>query len=268
MTKASTATPGSTMHHAVFEYDPFYHSPSMSINSDRKREDSICTTTDDMMSEYLFEMSLDRSLCNVHMPIDEEVLTNNNMGAPPTQSNTGSKRRVRFRVDKANCIVSDKSSAGSTRLSDEEFEAMWWSQDEMNEIQQHARSMCELYVLSKSEFCREIALLLTQCARKDASEYCLRTNQTVNAVANGPARGIASLLVPMFPRRQKQAIRAVLCAQGAGRHMPDEAAHLLSVRYHWSRYAVIWARVMADADAMCHLRHHQQEEEPELTKLH
>jgi hypothetical protein len=57
--------------------------------------------------------------------------------------------------------------------------------------------------------------------------------------------------------RQKQSTLAVLCAQGAGWHMPDEAAHLLSVRYqHWSRYAVPWSRVMADADAM-HLYHHQ-----------
>jgi hypothetical protein len=194
----------------------------------------------------------------------------NKKDAPPKPFDMRSKRRVRFRVDKTNCIVLDKSSTGSTRLSGEECEAMWWSREEMNEIQQHARSTCELYVFSKREFCHEIALLLTQCARTDASEYCLRTNQTVNAVANGPARGIASLLVPMFPRRQKRAIRAVLRAQGASRHthMPDEAAHLLSVRYqHWSRYAMIWARVMADADAMCHLQYQQQEEELEPRKL-
>jgi hypothetical protein len=251
------------MHH-VFEYDPFYHRPSMSNNYVRKREDSICTSTDDMLSESLAELSSDRSFGSVHTLLDQEVLIGNKMDSPPKQSNMRSKRRVRFRVDKTNCIVSDKSSASSTRLSGEECDAMWWSREEMNDIQQHARSMCELYVLSKREFCREIALLLTQCARTDASEYCLRTNQTVHAVANGPARGIASLLVPMFPRRQKQAIRAVLCTQGAGRHMPDEAAHLLSVRYqHWSRYAVTWARVMADADAMCHLQYQQQEEELE-----
>ena len=136
-------------------------------------------------------------------------------------------------------------------------------------IQKHVRFMCILYVQSKSEFCREIALLLTHCAQTDAPECCFRTYQTAHAVANGPARGITSLLVPMFPGRQKQSIRAVLCAQGAGQHMPDEAAHFLLVRYqHWSRYAVTWARVMANADAMFYLLHHQQEEEPELPKLH
>jgi hypothetical protein len=262
MTKASIATPRSTMRH-VFEYDPSYRSPRSSKNSVCKREDSVCSSTDDTMSESLGETSFDRSFCSVNTLIDQELRMDNNMDAPPKQSTMGSKRRVRFRVDKANCIISDKSSAGSTHLSGEEREAMWWSRKEIKKIQQDARSMCRLYLRSKKEFCREIALLLTLCARTDASECCLRTNQTVNAVAHGPARGIETLLVPMFARRQTQSIRAVLCAQDSG-----EAAHLLSVRYqHSSRYAGTWARVMADADAMCHLHHHQQDEELELPKL-
>jgi hypothetical protein len=261
------------MHH-VFAYDdPCYHNARMSKNCVLKREHSFCSSTEDMMSDSLAELSLDGSFCSLQslaeLSLDETfcsihtALMDNNTDVTPKQSTMGPKRRVRFRVDKANCIISEESSAGSTRISGEEREAMWWSREEMKEIQHHARSMCKLYLQNKSEFCREIALLLTQCSRTDAPEYCLRTNQTVNSVDYGPTRGIASYLVPMFQRRQKQAVQAVLSAQGAGEYGPDEAALLLSIRYqHWSRYALTWARFMADADAMCHLPDHQQEIEP------
>lgn len=265
-------TERSTIDYA-FEYDPCYHNPRMRKNSFRKLED-VCSSTEEdmMMAESLAEVSLDgsmpESLAELSLDgsmseslaelslggcLDQEVLMDNNMDAPP-------KRRVRFRVDKADCILSDKSSLRATRISGEEREEMWWSREEMKEIQYHAHSMCKLYLQHKSEFCREIALLLTQCARTDPSEYCLRTNQTANSVALGPTHGISSYLVPMFQRRQKKAVQAVLYAQGAGQCASDEAAHLLSIRYqHWSRYAVTWAQVMADADATVN---YQQEEEP------
>jgi hypothetical protein len=249
----------------VFVYDPCcHHNPRMN------KDDSSSSTTEDMRSESLAELSLDGSFCTLQslaeLSLDETFCSvhrmDNNLDYVPKQSNMGVKRRVRFRVDKANSIISDETSAGSTRISGEEREAMWWSREEMKEIQHHARSMCKLYLQNKSEFCREIALLLTQCSRTHISDICVQTNQTVNSEDYGPTRGIASYLVPMFQRRQKQSVQAVLGAQGAGQHAPDDAAHLLSIRYqHWSRYAVSWARFIADADAMCHLDDHQLEEE-------
>jgi hypothetical protein len=264
--QARIASPRSAMLH-VFVYDPCcHHNPRMIKNSDSKRDDSS-SSTEDMRSESLAELRRDGSVCAsqlqslAEVSLDETFCSvdpmDNNRDAPPKQSNVGLKRRVRFRVDKANCILSDESSAGSIRISGEEREAMWWNREEMKEIQHHARFMCKLYLENKSEFCRDIALFLTQCARTDTSEYCVRTNQTVNSVDYGPTRGIESYLVPMFQRRQKQSVRAVVGAQGAGQHAPDDAAHLLSIRYqHWSRYAVTWARFIADADAMCHLHDH------------
>jgi hypothetical protein len=241
------------------QQEAFYCSPTPSSDKltgrTRYEESPSCSSsTEETTAESLLELSSVDSFDSVGGTFIQ--------GVPPVEieSPTKIKRpldgQVRFRLDRKDTVVPEfcKADDTITKLSEDEVAALWWSREEMLGIQQHARSVCELYMETKADHCRDISVLLLQCAHKDSSEYCLRTNDTVRAMVHGQARGLAALMVPMFSCRRRMAVRAVLSSQASCQQQQqsvEKSEHMVSIRYqYWSRYATVWARVMADADSL------------------
>lgn len=245
-------------HEALLHYSPPPPRRNASANTKlRGSSISVGSSTDDL-TESLLELN---SVDSFHSRPSQASCLYQDEAFPDAEvhnsslSSIGRRRqatgRVRFRVDENDCIISSHTGEKRIRLSAEEVRVMWWSREEMVGLQQDARSVCEHLLQNEAAHCRDIALLLSQCAQKDASEYCLRTSNTVRTMVHGESRGLATLLMPMFPRKRKMSIRAVLAANDLQQLSKHQRAHVMTVKYqHWSRYAVVWARVVADADTL------------------
>jgi hypothetical protein len=161
------------------------------------------------------------------------------------------RNRVNFRLDEDNCLLAETYDC-PVNLTDDECQALWWSSEELLAIHLSASLICDYLRESEQEYCHAAASLVGMCARSDTSESSLpATNPVLTCVQHGAARGLNFLIVPTLPIRRKRSIQLVLQFQADQREQVHWD-HMLAAKYqYWSRYATIWARVLAEQDAAC-----------------
>lgn len=173
------------------------------------------------------------------------------------------ERRVYFLLDQdqGNAIQaetcpqhdSDSRSSDVHQLSQEDIQALWWSSEELQEIQQSAMSLCLDLMKNQQEYCRAAATLVGICARSDAADYSLSpTDCVLTCQQHGAARGLTAHFVPTLPQRRMRSVQLALKTQAETRNKVVNWDRMLAAKYQYlSRYAVIWARVLAEQDAAC-----------------
>jgi hypothetical protein len=158
--------------------------------------------------------------------------------------------RVHFRMDQDNCVMAETSPDSPDKLTEAEYQALWWSPEELVNIYQSALSICDYLRESEQDYCRAAGTLVAICALSDTEEFSLpTTNSVLTCAHHREARGLTILIVPILRIRRKRTIRLVL--QEAQADISDQihSDGMLAAKYHyWSRYATAWARVLAEQD--------------------
>jgi len=171
------------------------------------------------------------------------------------------RRRVRFQTDKFERLVVQISTDTPPVLTKTDVRDLWWSQTERHEILMENLDLIEHYWDNEAEYCHAAAVSLLQCAAHDINNSNNHHNNNCTVAALDIAhnavltdqrhdfvRGLLTFIVPTLARRMERSIAAVLEAP------PDlykTKPLLLAARYrHASQYAAVWARVVAEQDAI------------------
>jgi hypothetical protein len=163
---------------------------------------------------------------------------------------TKKQRRVSFCLDQENHETLPNDS--SLKLTDAECQALWWSPKELLAINHSALAICHYIIKSEQDYCRALVILVGICARSDTGESSLpATNPVLTCPQHGAARGFTDLITPTLPIRRRRSVQLVLQAQADMRNQV-QCDRMLAAKYHYcSRYATVWARVLAEQDAAC-----------------
>jgi hypothetical protein len=141
---------------------------------------------------------------------------------------------------------------------------IWWTAAEITAMQDNVLNVCEFFVRFRADYARTVVDLISACTdTATASRHSLRKSRALLDVANSSVRGLEATIVTILEQRQTRTVRQVLQHQErlqthesassgcTSATLTDESIHLLAVQYRRnSRYAALWAEIMADGDAL------------------
>jgi hypothetical protein len=149
---------------------------------------------------------------------------------------------------------------------------LWWTAAEITAMQDNVLYVCEFFVRFRADYARIVVDLISACTdTATASRHTLRKRRALLDVANAYVRGLEATIVTILEQRQRRTVGQVLQHQerlrthasaaskakcdlkctSSAMSLTDESIHLLAVQYRSnSRYAALWAELMADGDAL------------------
>ena len=170
---------------------------------------------------------------------------------PPSAIKHGSrtktlKRRVRF---------SDELSmdpAPKWKMTKKIVRRLWWSGQEIFDIQCQARTISEFYVEFRPDYQSTVVRVIASCAKKNASVECLRTDQAITDISEASARGLENTVVSLLHKKRQYTNGCLLKLQKRLNTLPSgQRNRMLALQYaRHCRYASLFARLLADGDSM------------------
>jgi hypothetical protein len=187
--------------------------------------------------------------------------------------------RVSFDLDmKTNQIrafTAEAASPSCESASQEDFNSIWWNQDELTEIWQREQSVCNFYKHSEDDYTEQVRRVFSRCSssrqstiNNDISDFnnsfCLQQANSDDDLdlklkrdvqleaARSSNRGLESRLVSLLTIYRRKVIRGVLETQNEVRHLnPEQRSQMIRSRSTFmTRAARNMALILAEADAM------------------
>mmetsp|Transcript_6332 Transcript_6332/g.14122 ORF Transcript_6332/g.14122 Transcript_6332/m.14122 type:complete len:352 (+) Transcript_6332:234-1289(+) len=177
---------------------------------------------------------------------------NNNNNNSSSKNAKPKQRRVHFpKQQRALSTIAGTSTSDS-------MPTVWWSPQEMETMHEHAFAVVDFFAKYKVEYTHAIRTMVSQAAQSGANLVCLRTAPALTHVMGGTARGLETCTVEVLQHRRDHVRRQVLRKQHVLRQdgnnnssNAEERARSLSLQYeNLSRYASLWAQILADGDAL------------------
>jgi hypothetical protein len=177
---------------------------------------------------------------------------------PPKAPSRGSGRsqrtkRVSFPTNHQGEIIPQQFTY---ECSTADRRVIWWTAAEITAMQDNVLNVCEFFVRFRADYAHTVVDLISACTDVQASRHRLRKSRALLDVANSSVRGLEATIVTILEQRQTRTVAQVLQHQERLQtsnysSATDESIHLLAVQYRRnSRYAALWAQIVADGDAL------------------
>lgn len=187
-------------------------------------------------------------------------------------------RRVHFLIDENGNIVNEYATMPDIHhYSKKDLKHCWWSKKDLQMIREQVQEACHFYLTCRPEYKMAAFRMLDRCGAQKSGCSCeldpelsdgeFNEEDDLSTLVDGGARGIEKRLInamnlPFY--RHKRCVSAVLNTQKRTRTLDqdilsaEQRVRLIALQYGLhSRYASVWARMIADGDANAVARNFQ-----------
>ena len=190
-------------------------------------------------------------------------------------------RKVHFKCDEVTGDIIEHIHETEIMLETEDLDRAWLSRKDLRSCRLRAHETCRFFLFSRPDYQDSMLRLLVQCGahpteafleeelQKHHQEFCEDSDKDVNLIVGSEARGLEKRILNSMElpfHRHKRSIDAALDTQRRLTNLKhneyfdtDKQTRLIASQYSkCTKYATIWARRVAQADAQAVTRQSDQ----------